>query len=357
MYSNTYRKAAVFQVTDEWTSQKEDQTMRKEGYYSTGQFSEMAGITKKTLRYYDEKNILKPSFLTDSGARFYNDQDLVRLQQILLLKFLGFSLSDIREMLVKDFESEQLDRFLQIQKKLVEDKIEQLSLVSSTIENAKRSLENGNGVDWSQLLNLIHVTGMENSMRNQYKNANNISARIMLHSLYATNKQGWFPFIYENLQLKSGMRVLEVGCGDGSLWMNQKIPENVSIVLTDKSDGMLRDAMRKLNPKQGVFTTQMCDCEKLPFSDETFDLVIANHVLFYCDSIENACQEIRRVLKKNGRFIAGTYGRNHMKEVNTLMTGFDERIALSQETLYDRFGKENGAQLLAPCFRDSMDRV
>jgi DNA-binding transcriptional MerR regulator len=65
------------------------------GYYSSGEFAKLAGITKKTLRYYDEKNILKPSLLSDSGARYYTNKDLGRLQQILLLKYLGFSLNDI----------------------------------------------------------------------------------------------------------------------------------------------------------------------------------------------------------------------------------------------------------------------
>lgn len=74
----------------------------KEGYYSTGEFMKQANITKKTIRYYDEKDILKPSFVSDSGARYYTEKDLAKLQQILLLKYLGFSLGDIKEMQVDD---------------------------------------------------------------------------------------------------------------------------------------------------------------------------------------------------------------------------------------------------------------
>ena len=70
--------------------------MKKEGYYSSGEFARMAHVTLRTIRYYDKQNILKPSYVSDAGARFYTDEDLARLQQILLLKFLGFSLDDIR---------------------------------------------------------------------------------------------------------------------------------------------------------------------------------------------------------------------------------------------------------------------
>ena len=62
----------------------------------------MANVTLRTIRYYDKQDILKPSLVSESGARFYTDKDFARLQQILLLKYLGFSLEDIREMLIDD---------------------------------------------------------------------------------------------------------------------------------------------------------------------------------------------------------------------------------------------------------------
>ena len=65
--------------------------MKKDGYYSSGEFARMAHVTLRTVRYYDKQDILKPSLVTESGARFYTDEDFARLQQILLLKYLGFS--------------------------------------------------------------------------------------------------------------------------------------------------------------------------------------------------------------------------------------------------------------------------
>ena len=76
--------------------------MKKEGFYSSGQFAKKAHVTLRTIRYYDNQDILKPSFVTEYGARFYTDEDFVRLQQILLLKYLGFSLEDIKEMTIED---------------------------------------------------------------------------------------------------------------------------------------------------------------------------------------------------------------------------------------------------------------
>lgn len=69
--------------------------MNLPGYYSSGQFARLAGVSVRTIRFYDKQNILKPSYVSPSGARFYTDSDLAGLQQILLLKYLGFSLEDI----------------------------------------------------------------------------------------------------------------------------------------------------------------------------------------------------------------------------------------------------------------------
>ena len=69
-------------------------------YYTSGEFAEKAHVSIRTIRYYDQKNLLKPAVRTKGGARRYTDQDFAKLQQILLLKYLGFSLSDIREMTI-----------------------------------------------------------------------------------------------------------------------------------------------------------------------------------------------------------------------------------------------------------------
>lgn len=341
--------------------------MKKEGYYSSGEFARMAHVTLRTIRYYDKHDILRPSLVTDSGARFYTDEDFARLQQILLLKYLGFSLDDIREMTIGDTDYHFMLNSLNIQLKLVQDRIEQMQLVEKAIRDTAVTIQNQHTVDWSRMLNLIHLTGMEKSLKNQYQDASNISARISLHSLYSQNRQGWFPWIYEQCSIRPGMRILEIGCGDGTLWKESlsgsrepakalptdkvnRLPGKVHITLSDLSEGMLRDARRTVGTQDHRFSFEAFDCHSIPFEDQSFDLVIANHVLFYCDDIARVCREVQRVLRHGGRFLCSTYGQNHMKEVSRLVHDFDERIVLSADKLYERFGRENGAEILSPFF-------
>lgn len=323
-------------------------------YYSSGEFARMAQITVRTVRYYDKQNILKPSLVTPTGARFYTEEDFARLQQIMLLKYLGFSLDDIRELTVNDSDYSYLEHSLEQQQNLVRDRIEQLQLVEQAIGETVTEIRQQQNVDWNRMRELIHLTGMENSLKAQYRNSTNISARIRLHRLFSSNKQGWFPWIYEQCQITEGMKILELGCGNGRLWIENKakLPTDCEIILSDISEGMIRDVRREQSLQDDRFSFAAFDCHAIPYEDASFDLVIANHVLFYCKDVDRVCSEVERVLKPGGRFVCGTYGMAHMQEVSRLVIQFDDRITLSGENLYEHFGKENGAQALAPFFAE-----
>lgn len=326
--------------------------MKLPGYYSSGEFARMANVSVRTIRFYDKQNILKPSYVKSSGARFYTDSDFARLQQILLLKYLGFSLDDIREMTIGDTDYHFLRNSLNLQKKLVQDRIEQMQLVESAIEDTVHAIEQEHQIDWSHMLDLIHLTGMEKSLKTQYQNATNISARIRLHRDYSVNPQGWFPWIYEQCRIEKGQRILELGCGNGALWTENRdlLPEHIEIILSDISEGMLRDARRNIGQEDPRFSFEVFDCAHIPYPDASFDLVIANHVLFYCENLKQTLPEIRRVLKPDGVFLCSTYGKKHMKEISELVQQFDSRIVLSAEKLYEQFGLENGCAILKDHF-------
>ena len=196
--------------------------MKLLGYYSSGEFAQKAHITKKTIRYYDEHNILKPSYVNENGARFYTDEDFARLQQILFLKYLGFSLDDIKEITMRNSSQHFLSESLHMQLGFIEERLEQMQLVKRALQDAAGAVDAGKDVDWSQMLQLVNLNELEQKLKMQYRNSSNISARIQLHNEFAKNKQGWFPWIFEQCHFKPGDMVLELGCGDASLWLQNK---------------------------------------------------------------------------------------------------------------------------------------
>ena len=330
--------------------------MKKQGYYTTGEFAEKAHVTLRTIRWYDSKNLLKPSAYTEGGARLYTDADLAKLQQILLFKYLGFSLDDIREMVMTGGDEEYLLGSLDIQKKLVQEKIEELNDVYQALDRTKDAIEKHHGKELNAMLNLIHITGADQSLKTQYLNSTNVAARIRLHSEYSVNQEGWFPWLYRMSEIQDGMNILEIGCGNGALWLENMnhIPPDVHITLSDISDGMLRDARNSINDER--FSFSCFNAEKIPFEDESFDVVYANHMLFYCENIDLVVKECRRVLKKGGKLICSTYSKRHMKEITELVQEFDKDIVLSSDVLYERFGLDNGNNILNRYF-DSVECI
>jgi DNA-binding transcriptional MerR regulator len=70
--------------------------------YPIGEFAKKTGQTIRTLHYYDEIGILKPSCVSSSGRRFYSEDEIITLQKIVALKFLGFSLEEIKNFMQEE---------------------------------------------------------------------------------------------------------------------------------------------------------------------------------------------------------------------------------------------------------------
>lgn len=319
--------------------------------YTSGQFAAKANVTLRMLRYYDKMDLLKPSMHRASGARLYTDADFLRLQQILLLKYLGFSLSDIRELTVGSSNPHVLKESLQIQKRLLLEKQEELTSMIHAVDETTDALEQKGAIDWNDLLHLIHLSEEESELKSQYQNASNINARIALHRDYSTNQEGWFRWLFQFLPFFPGLQILELGCGNGDLWTEnlEQIPKDVSIVLSDSSEGMVHEVQRKLG-NDDRFSFGVFDMDHIPFEDSAFDAVIANHVLFYSPNIDSTLQEIGRVMKPQAIFFCSTYGHNHMKEITQLVQRFNPEIRLSSDALYEMFGLENGEEILSSVF-------
>ena len=323
-----------------------------EGYYTSGEFAKKASVSIRTIRYYDKQGLLKPACMSAGGYRLYTDSDFAKLQKILSLKYLGFSLDEIRSITINDKDHDYVGESIKLQLSLIRKRIEHLKLVEQTLTETSKLVEDGQAADWNKILHLIHITNMEKTLVEQYKDAANVSIRIGLHKKYATNPQGWFQWLYKQMEPLNGRHILELGCGNGELWRvnKERIPADAVLCLTDVSKGMVRDAQENLKQVRGQITFEVLDCRQIKKPKESFDAVSANHVLFYLTNLDAALTQVTDVLKKDGTFYCSTYGREHMKEIRQLVMEFDSRIALSEVNLYDVFGLENGEEILGKHF-------
>lgn len=130
------------------------------GWYLAHEFAERAGVTVRTLHHYDHIGLLKPSRRRESGYRLYNDCDFARLEQIVVLKFLGLPLREIRDLLQND---STLFGVLRRQERVLSEKRRRLDRAIAAIEKAARSVRSRRGPDWSLFTKIIKEIEMQDN--------------------------------------------------------------------------------------------------------------------------------------------------------------------------------------------------
>ena len=184
----------------------------------------------------------------------------------------------------------------------------------------------------------------------QYRDSSNLDARIQLHRRFSTNPYGWYPWIFDTLEtLPSPARVLELGSGPGYLWKEcvDRIPAGWNITLSDLSDGMVDVAWRNLVVTGRAFKYEQIDAQSIPYPDKTFDIVIANFMLYHVPDRLKALQEIHRVLKNGGYLLAATAGQRHLAELNNWLKKASPDKFNPFNSL---FTLDNGMEQLKPFF-------
>ncbi len=126
-----------------------------EGYMTVGEVAKRMNTTVRTLQYYDKEGVLQPSVLSEGGRRLYTDRDVVRLYQIQSMKYLGFSLTDIRDKLVHLDTPEEVARALAGQAEAIREKIAALSEALEAVEKLRAETQKMRTVDWEKYANII----------------------------------------------------------------------------------------------------------------------------------------------------------------------------------------------------------
>ncbi|MHB1293501.1 MAG: MerR family transcriptional regulator [Anaerolineae bacterium] len=128
--------------------------------YTVQAFARLADVSVRTLHHYDRLGLLRPARRPDNGYRRYRRHDLLRLQQIITLKYLGFSLQEISGFL--EGRGYDVVRSLQAQKEAIDARITQLQHVSGALWITISQLSSGDSEpDWQQVCEIIRGMRMD----------------------------------------------------------------------------------------------------------------------------------------------------------------------------------------------------
>lgn len=187
----------------------------------------------------------------------------------------------------------------------------------------------------------------------QYTTDENLAKRIAIHS-YSVAMEPFTRWYNRHVEIPDGARLLDIGCGNAYRWSES--PEIVArcseIVLADSSEGMLEAARKCVKHVPGPWRFEVADVCDMPFESNSFQVVMANHMLYHAGDVDQAIGEIARVLATDGVLYATTNGLGHMAQLGEWLSR-SGLAALSRLREYTRrFGVENGAELLGHHFVD-----
>ncbi len=189
-------------------------------------------------------------------------------------------------------------------------------------------------------------------IKRQYSTEDNLRIRQEIHDKYTVPNVNFSEWALSMLNLRGDERVLDVGCGNGLYYtrLRHRYP-NVQYFGVDLFEQMLESHPSPVN-------LTVADIAHLPFPSASFDVVMANHVLFMVTDVEQAIVEMRRLLKPGGLLMTTTNSNNNMPELQVLMrramvllsrSGGNAATSASAH-FTEKYSLENGVQLLAQHF-------
>jgi len=136
--------------------------MVQKDFLTVGELAKEMDVTVRTLQYYDKEGVLKPSEKSEGGRRLYSKKDLVKLHQILSLKYLGFSLDKIKKMMLSLDKPDEVALVLEKQYLVVEEQIKNLQQALVAINALREEVLLIEDVNFSKYADIISLLKVEN---------------------------------------------------------------------------------------------------------------------------------------------------------------------------------------------------
>jgi len=130
--------------------------------FTIGELARRCGVTVRTLQYYDKEGLISPSHYTEGGRRLYDRDDIMLLHQILFLKSFGFSLSEIRDRLLRTDSPGEIAQLFSRQRDILREQIENLQEVVGMLDNTISEIDMNGDLGTEKLVAIMGMMKQKN---------------------------------------------------------------------------------------------------------------------------------------------------------------------------------------------------
>ena len=133
--------------------------------YTTGEIAKLCGVSVRTVQYYDSRNILVPSELSEGGRRLYSEDDLKRMRIICFLREAGVPINSIGELFAEEHPEKVISILLDQQEQTLREELEEQQRKLSIIETIKRELKEVKNFSVESIGDIAFVMKNKNKLR------------------------------------------------------------------------------------------------------------------------------------------------------------------------------------------------
>lgn len=133
--------------------------------YTTGDIAKLCGVSVRTVQYYDSRNILVPSELSEGGRRLYSEQDLKRMKVICFLRDAGISINSIGELLAEENPGSVIAVLLERQEQIIKEEVNERKTQLELIESIQRELKTVDIFSVESIGDIAYVVKRENKLK------------------------------------------------------------------------------------------------------------------------------------------------------------------------------------------------
>lgn len=326
--------------------------------YSIKEVSEIFNITTNKVRFYEKKGLINPKRDSESDYRYFTEDDLIKLQTILMYRELDLPIENIKDIFTDESKNNILIHF-HAQWKAINNQIHRMQLIQDSLEEIIDNIYESESKTYKEeIIKIIESTNEVWQIKNQWKDKWDFNswAKTYDKSVERDSSSLKFYKYYDKIldttykkairDKAKDIRILEIGVGTGNL-ASRFLQNEYDIIGIDQSREMLNVAKEKF-PKLKL---RLGDFLKIPFESGKFDVIVSIYAFHHLNEEENkiAIREILRVLKDDGRVVIGDLMFQNQEEKEKIMSGLtneeieeiEDEYYSNIESLREEFNKYN----------------
>lgn len=294
--------------------------------YRPQEFAKIVGLTKRALRHYNEQGILKPAYINEVGHKFYTEENFFEAQRILSLRFLMFSLDEIKEI---QKSHTNIKESLKLQKSMLMEKNDQIQTIIKAINDMENAIDQSNEIAWEDIFNAVKFAKFkmvqENMMEYYDERANEYD------EIYEGKGPASLPANYYKTDVESihtfmkdfgKGHIIDIACGSG-YWIIDYYNKCSSFTFLDQSQQMLGICKSRTN-HYGITdraTFIQCDILEQEWKEEAiFDSAVIGFLVGHFTKFQEEIffETLRKILKPGSEFliIENTWTAKRAKKQN-----------------------------------------